>query len=48
MTVGLLDRYLWRQLRELFTFGVAIFTLLLLVNHLFYLARLVLQEGAAL
>lgn len=48
MRVGLLDRYLWRQLRELFAFGVAIFTLLLLVNHLFYLARLVLNEGADL
>src|SRR5438445_5805438 len=48
MSMSLLDRYLWRQLRELFMFGVAIFTLLLLVNHVFYLARLVLNEGAAL
>src|SRR3989475_1851580 len=46
MTIGLLDRYLWRQLGELFAFGVAIFTLLLLVNHLFLVARLVLQQGA--
>ena len=46
MTISLLDRYLWRQLGELFAFGVAIFTLLLLVNHLFLVARLVLQQGA--
>jgi len=44
----LLDRYLWRQLRDLFVFGTGVFTLLLLVNHLFVLARLVLQQGAAL
>src|SRR5712691_9396853 len=48
MTISLLDRYLWRQLGELFAFGVAIFTLLLLVNHLFTVARLVLQQGAPL
>src|SRR3989454_2290579 len=48
MSVSLLDRYLWRQLRGLFVFGVAIFTLLLLVNHLFFLARVVLNEGATL
>ncbi len=46
MTIGLLDRYIWRQLRGLFLFGVAIFTLFLMVNHLFFLSRLVLQEGA--
>src|SRR5205809_8071622 len=48
MSIRLLDRYVWRQLGELFTFGVGIFTLLLLVNHLFLVARLVLQQGAAL
>jgi lipopolysaccharide export system permease protein len=48
MSIGLLDRYLWRQLRDLFAFGVAIFTMLLVVNHLFFLARAVLQQGAAL
>src|SRR2546428_7501217 len=48
MTISLLDRYLWRQLGELFAFGVAIFTLLLLVNHLFLVARIVLEQGAAL
>ncbi len=48
MAIPLLDRYLWRHLRDLFAFGVAIFTTLLLVNHLFFLARLVLQQGTAL
>jgi lipopolysaccharide export system permease protein len=47
MAIPLLDRYLWRHLRDLFAFGVAIFTTLLLVNHLFFLARLVLQQGTA-
>ncbi len=46
MPIGLLDRYIWRHLRGLFLFGVAIFTLFLIVNHLFFLARLVLQQGA--
>jgi len=45
-SMPLLDRYLWRQLRDLFLFGVAVFTVLLLINHLFTLARLVLQQGA--
>src|SRR5574341_701593 len=48
MSIRLLDRYLWRQLRDLFLFGTGVFTMLLLVNHLFLLARLVLQQGAAL
>jgi len=46
MTIGLLDRYLWRHLRGLFLFGVGLFTMFLMVNHLFFLARLVLAEGA--
>ena len=46
MAIPLLDRYLWRHVRDIFLFGVAVFTLLLLVNHLFLLARLVLQQGA--
>ncbi len=45
--IGLLDRYIWRQFRGLFVFGVAIFTTFLMVNHLFLLARLVFQRGAA-
>jgi lipopolysaccharide export system permease protein len=48
MGIRLLDRYLWRQLRGLFAFGVAVFATLLLVNHLFFLARLVLESGTAL
>jgi lipopolysaccharide export system permease protein len=48
MAIPLLDRYLWRHVRDVFLFGVAVFTLLLLVNHLFLLARLVLQQGAPL
>src|SRR5437667_4188574 len=47
MSIRLLDRYVWRQLGEVVTFGVGIFTLLLLVNRLFLVARLVLQQGAA-
>lgn len=46
MPVPILDRYIWRHLRDLFLFGVAVFSLLLLINHLFLLARLVLQQGA--
>jgi len=46
VAIPLLDRYLWRHVRDVFLFGVAVFTLLLLVNHLFLLARLVLQQGA--
>lgn len=46
MAIPLLDRYLWRHLRDLFLFGVAVFSILLLINHLFLLARLVLQQGA--
>jgi lipopolysaccharide export system permease protein len=48
MGIPLLDRYLWRQLRDLFAFGVAVFTTLLLVNHLFELARRVLNQEIAL
>lgn len=47
MVIAILDRYLWRQLTSLFGFGVAVFTTLLMINHLFLLARLVLQHGAA-
>lgn len=46
MAIPLLDRYLWRHVRDLFLFGVGVFTVLLLINHLFFLARLVLQQGA--
>src|SRR3989337_2847943 len=46
LAIPLLDRYLWRHVRDIFLFGVAVFTVLLLINHLFFLARLVLQQGA--
>ena len=46
MAIPLLDRYLWRHVRDIFLFGVAVFTVLLLINHLFFLARLILQQGA--
>lgn len=48
MKIRLLDRYLWRHLWGLFVFGVAVFTLLLLANHLFFLARMVLTQGTPL
>jgi lipopolysaccharide export system permease protein len=35
----LLDRYLVREVGGVFIFGVTVFTTLLLVNHLFYIAR---------
>ncbi len=36
----LIDRYIMREVAGIFIFGVAVFTSLLLVNHLFFLARL--------
>lgn len=36
----LLDRYILREVAGIFIFGVVLFTSLLLVNHLFFLARL--------
>ncbi|HEV8353706.1 MAG TPA: LptF/LptG family permease [bacterium] len=43
--MGLLDRYVWKQLLGVFGFGVAFFTAFLLVNHLFVLARLNREAG---
>jgi lipopolysaccharide export system permease protein len=43
--VGLLDRYVWKQLRGVLLFGVAFFTTFLMVNHLFGLARLNREGG---
>jgi lipopolysaccharide export system permease protein len=48
MAIPLLDRYLWRHLRDIFLFGMAIFTVLLLINHFYFLANLVLGHGAPL
>ncbi len=36
----LLDRYVMREVGGVFLFGVTVFTTLLLINHLFFLARL--------
>jgi len=36
----LIDRYILREIGGLFLFGVMLFTTLLMVNHLFYIARL--------
>jgi lipopolysaccharide export system permease protein len=35
----LIDRYILREVGGIFLFGVAVFTALLLINHLFFLAR---------
>jgi lipopolysaccharide export system permease protein len=40
MAMRLIDRYILREVGGVFLFGVAVFTTLLLVNHLFFLARL--------
>ncbi len=48
MAIPLLDRYLWRYLRDIFLFGLAIFSVLLLINHFYFLANLVLRHGAPL
>lgn len=44
----LLDRYVTREVGGVFVFGVAIFTTLLLINHLFFLARLSSETTIAL
>jgi lipopolysaccharide export system permease protein len=46
--MGLLDRYIWKQLSGVLLFGVAFFTAFLLVNHLFVLARLNRDGGFSL
>lgn len=48
MAIPLLDRYLWRHLRDVFLFGLAVFSILLLINHFYFLANLVLGRGAPL
>src|SRR2546425_788878 len=40
MTIPLLDRYLWRHLRDLFAFGVASFTMAMLLASLLAIGRL--------
>lgn len=41
----LIDRYILREIGGIFLFGVAVFTTLLLINHLFFLARLAADAG---
>ncbi len=41
----LIDRYILREVGGIFLFGVAVFTTLLLANHLFFLARLAADSG---
>ncbi len=41
----LIDRYILREVAGIFAFGVGVFTSLLLVNHLFFLARLAAEAG---
>jgi lipopolysaccharide export system permease protein len=41
----LIDRYILREISGIFLFGVAVFTTLLLINHLFFLARLAAEAG---
>jgi lipopolysaccharide export system permease protein len=41
----LIDRYILREIGGIFVFGVAVFTTLLLINHLFFHARLAADAG---
>lgn len=41
----LVDRYILRELGGIFIFGLAVFTTMLLINHLFFLARLAAEAG---
>lgn len=45
MTTSLLDRLLYVEIGSSFGFGLGLFTVLLVMNHLFYLARLVIGQG---
>ncbi len=47
MTRTLLDRLLYAEVGSSFGFGLGLFTVLLVMNHLFYLARLVIGQGVA-
>lgn len=48
MIVTLLDRLVYAEVGSSFGFGLGLFTALLVMNHLFYLARLVIGQGVAL
>jgi lipopolysaccharide export system permease protein len=47
VTLTLLDRLLLTEVGSSFGFGLGLFTVLLVMNHLFYLARLVIGQGMA-
>jgi len=47
VTGSLLDRLLFSEVGHSFGFGLGLFTVLLVMNHLFYLARLVIAQGVA-
>ena len=48
MTTTLLDRLVWSEVGSSFTFSLGLFSVLLVMNHLFYLARLVIGQGVAM
>lgn len=43
----LLDRLVYAEIGSSFVFGLGLFTAFLVMNHLFYLARLVVEQGVA-
>jgi lipopolysaccharide export system permease protein len=45
--LSLMDRLLYIEVATSFGFGLGLFTVLLVMNHLFYLARLVIGQGLA-
>jgi len=47
LTISLLDRLVYAEVGASFGFGLGLFTVLLVMNHLFYLARLVIGQGVA-
>ncbi|MGH2454135.1 MAG: LptF/LptG family permease [bacterium] len=45
--MAILDRYIVREVGAIFLFGIALFTLILTVNHIFFLARFAATEHIA-
>jgi len=45
VTVSLLDRLIWMEIGGAFGFGLGLFSVLVVMNHLFYLARIVIGQG---
>ena len=48
LTMTLLDRLLVTEIGSSFGVALGLFTVLLVMNHLFYLARLIIGEGIAI